>query len=131
MAINQKTPASATLDPASKFRELFSSKSTSNNSGTINVTTQPYYIQAYDLGVSDTVTVQIAGGSGSGTIFEDYAPLGVPVTLTQDQNHIRLDWPAQYRLVFSGVAVTAVYVIGYEGTMTEESIYGVAATNQV
>ena len=130
MAINLVSPSSPTLDPASKIRALFNSTSTSNNSSTFNLTTQPCYLQAYNLGVSDTITVQIAGGTGSGTIFEDYAPLGVPITMTQDQNAIRLDWPAQYRLVFSGVAVAAIYVIVYEGTMTEESTYGVALTNQ-
>lgn len=131
MAINLTTPASPTLDPARKTRILFGPTSTSNNSSTFSVTTQPYYLQAYSLAGDDVITVQMTTGAGSGTRFEDYAPLGVPVVLNSTINAIRLDWPGMYRAVHTGSSsFTAIYVVAFEGTMTEESTIPVASTNQ-
>lgn len=129
MSILNISAAAADTDPASRVQVLFSSRSTSDNSSTFNVTTQPYYIQAYELAEGDIVKVQIATGTGSGSIFADFSPLGKVINLTPDQNAIRIDWPGMYRLVFSGTAVTGVYVVGFQGTMTEHTTYGVAASN--
>lgn len=121
--MNNETPASATGAAGLKKQVFFGPQSTSNTSGTFSVGPEPFYIRAFNLNSGDTITVQAVGGTGSGTAFAAYAPLGAPITLSPGNPQVRLDWPGQYRLVFQGASVTSILCDGYAAVSTEPSIY--------
>lgn len=121
--LNNDTPASATGGAGIKKQVLFGPQSVSNTSGTFTVGPEPFYIRAFNLNVGDTITVQAVGGTGSGTAFATYAPLGSPIVLNQSTPQVRLDWPGQYRLVFSGVSVTSILCEGFLAASSEPTIY--------
>lgn len=128
MSLENVTPASGTVFPA-KQTEFFNSNSVSNISSTFTVTTEPFYIFGFNLDTNDTVTVQQVTGTGSGTSFEDWTPLGHPVQLKATQQCLRVDWPGTYRLVFSGVSVSATTVRGYPAAFGAQTIYGASAAS--
>lgn len=119
--ISNDTPASPVTGAIPV--DYFNAKSVSNTSPTIVVGAAPIYIDAFNLGDSDTVTVQVVGGTGSGSLFANYAPFGANITLTAIKPQVRLDWPGRYRLIFSGASVTAITVQGYPAQSSEPTIY--------
>lgn len=121
--MNNDTPASATGAAGVKKQVLFGSTSVSNTSATFSAGPEPMYIRAFNLNVGDTITVQAVGGTGSGSAFAAFAPLGSPIVLTPGTPQVRLDWPGQYRLVFSGVSVTSILCEGYLAASSEPTIY--------
>jgi hypothetical protein len=128
MPINFENNAAETANTLAKPQIFFSSKSGSSISTTFEVNKEPWYVEAFNLDVNDTVTVQQVAGPGSGTFFKDYQPGAVKLQLTATRTKVRIDWPGQYRLVFAGTSVTAVYVLGFPGTMTQETIVGYDVT---
>lgn len=129
MPIDILTVSAASSNPPGQPKIFFDAKSTSSTSATFLVNKEPWYIEVYNLGGGDTVTVQQVMGSGSGTVFKTFSPLNVPYKLTATQSKIRIDWPGYYRLVFVGAAVNAITCAGFEGTMTHESVFGVSPAN--
>lgn len=129
MAVQNGTPASPSANANAKQMVFFNAASISNISNTFSVNTEPFYIRGFNLASGDTVTVQAVGGTGSGTMFENWQPLGSPVQLTENQQQLRIDWPGQYRLVFSGASVSAITVSGNEAAFSEPSIYGASASS--
>lgn len=121
--LNNDTPASATGGAGIKKQTLFGPSSVSNTSGTFNVGPEPFYLRAFNLNVGDTITVQAVGGTGSGTAFATFAPLGSPIVLNPSTPQVRLDWPGQYRVIFSGVSVTAILCEGFLAASSEPTIY--------
>jgi hypothetical protein len=124
MALTPTTAAATSADisgGAQVFFDANTSGGASANSTTFLVNKEPWYIEAFNLASGDVVTIQQVAGAGSGTLFTDYAPLGVPITLTATQTKYRLDWPGYYRLVFAGTNVAATFVHGFPVTMTHES----------
>lgn len=119
--INNDTPASPVNGAVPQ--DFFNAKSQSNTSSTFTVGPAPFYLRAYNLNSGDVITVQVVGGSGSGSLFAPFAPLGTPIALTPGTPEVRLDWPGQYRLIFSGTSVTAITVSGYPAQSSEPTIY--------
>ncbi|MGH7744837.1 MAG: hypothetical protein ACREQ5_08510, partial [Candidatus Dormibacteria bacterium] len=112
------TPGQETQQPY----VFFNNKSISDFSSTFDVDQQPWYIQAFNLGVNDTITVEIVSGVGSGTSFVNYQLFNTLVQLTSSRNKIRIDYPGRYRLVYAGTDnVNTILCVGYPGTMTQES----------
>lgn len=127
MPLDYGTEAALTANNAVSQATLFDATSTSNNSITFDVNKEPYYVESFNLGGGDTITIQQVAGSGAGVVFQNFAPLGVALQLTSTVSKVRIDWPGRYRLVFAGASVAAIYCIGHAGTMTHNTIYKTAA----
>lgn len=127
MPLDYGTEAALTANNAVPQATLFDATSTSNNSITFDVNKEPYYVESFNLGGGDTITIQQVAGSGAGAVFQNFAPLGVALQLTSTVSKVRIDWPGRYRLVFAGASVAAIYCIGHAGTMTHNTIYKTAA----
>lgn len=125
--LDNTTPASGTGAAGPRKQTIFSSASQSNTSGTFTVGPEPFYVHAFNLNSGDTIAVQAVGGTGSGTAFAAYAPLGVPIVITPGTPQVRLDWPGQYRFVFAGASVTSILCEGYLAVSTEPTIYTMGA----
>ena len=124
MAITNTTPATlapfAAGDNSKTYNQFFTTSSTSNTSHTFVVGTEPIYLEAYNLGMTDTITVQIATSTDSGQ-FAPFCPIFGPMVLNTNRTKINIDWPGVYRLVHTGSSVIGSFtVVGYSGTMTQE-----------
>lgn len=128
----QTNTSAAGLNPSpgsSNTQVFFDAKSGTNISSVFNVGVEPWYIQGFNMANGDKITVQIAAGPGSGAYFADYRPLGTPVVVTNQNTKLRLDQPGNYRLVFSGASVNAIFCNGFAATGSETSTYGVSPLN--
>jgi hypothetical protein len=121
MSISIETASAPQANTAGKVDILFDSNSVSNTSPIFNVNKDPYYIEAYNLGNSDIVTVQMVTDSPGGPLSDAYKPFYGPKQLTNINNKLRIDYPGIYSLLYSGPSVASITVKGFAGAMTHES----------
>ncbi|MGH7744838.1 MAG: tail fiber domain-containing protein [Candidatus Dormibacteria bacterium] len=103
---------------------FFNHNSVSNFSKIFEVNQEPFYIEAYNFGATDIVTVQMVSYANGIATYTNYQPVYGLVQLTNNRTKIRLDFPGSYRLIYSGPGVAAIIVVGFAATMTHESISG-------
>lgn len=125
MPISPVTNAVPNSSPASNPQILYGPDSPGITSPAFSVSTQPVYIQAFNLISGQAVRIEML----SGTHAALFKPMGKTLLLTPNQTMLRLDWPGRYRTVVQGNVNFTAVVTMYQGTMSDDTTYGVSAAN--
>ncbi|WP_333679882.1 hypothetical protein [Dyella sp.] len=99
--------------------ELFGPQSVEPISNTIQIDDEPVIVRAHQLGVGESVRVEMVDGAGAGEYFSPYMRGGCQVRMTRKCNQIAIAVPGRYRFILDGIVGTA-YVRYFRASMTHE-----------
>jgi Chaperone of endosialidase len=119
MTANNTSVAGLTPSPAAV--EIFGPTSGSNTSAVYAVDQQAMYLQAFNLTGDGQITVEMVDGVGASIVTSPLSPIFGPVVLTSSRNKVRIDYPGQYRFVYSGTdPVTSIKLTSTTQLMGQE-----------